>query len=427
MLNSKPEENPFSVPVPLRVGVFYVCRLEPMKTLAQMMYRFAARAIGNSLTRFSSTRAVYLMGGSAHRIIPALSDLDFLLFTEINPDVILKLRRVFLLHKKRYWIPGEIIPLDEKALKFLETSGCSLSIHIFGRTKKIAGDTINITPTIPPDPASLFMLLIRFLVKATSSLSGGLRNASLYNIFDCQRHLSKIIALNSGTKVTSYLSEKDPTSLVQLFCEAYLLLDKRAKNLIREIFPNGVPFEIASYLGDPTNMPEQRIFRAESTKDVISDLFQQTLNTQARTTSFPLCLSESTAICRLIGLTLESWSQVLSRLSSLPAEITIPILTVVARERAMRRYFQLPGDIMLNSQEAIRSKLNQFCRLGCYLATQGYFLERESLAECAEPILPNTTRTLRRTHQGSSQLSIQDMVENTILVRNELEKFIFNL
>ena len=425
MENRKLESKPFSVPIPLRRSVFYVCQWRPLGDLARLLYGFAAQSIGKSLFKYPSTKAVYLMGGSAHRIIPAMSDLDLLLFTEIDSEVVLNLRKEFLHLKKLYWIPGEIIPLDEKSLHYLEKSGCSLSIHLFGRTQKIVGDSVAINPTVRPDSKGLFMLLMRFFGKATQSVRYGSKNISSFDLLDCRRYLSKIIALNEGSQVTSYLSGEDYPSLSDLFYEAYSVLDKRAEALLKELFPAGVPIEITAYLAKQENIPEQRIFSAELPKEDILDLFQQALNAGDSSNLFPMCLSENSAICRLLGLTLESWSQVSSRLESIPRKFFIPILYEATRERAMRRYFQLPGDIMLNAEEDYRSKLNQFCRLGCYLVTEQYFADRVTLADTAETKLPVTVKVLRKTHQGTSKLPFKDLVESTIAVRNELEKVIF--
>jgi len=73
----------------------------------------------------------------------------------------------------------------------------------------------------------------------------------------------------------------------------------------------------------------------------------------------------------------------------------------------MRRYFQLPGDIMLNAEEDYRSKLNQFCRLGSYLVTEQYFADRVTLADTAETKLPITVKVLRKTHQETSKLLLK--------------------
>jgi len=425
MENRKLESKPFSVPTPLRRAIFYLCQLRPLGDLARLLYRLAARSIGKSLMKYRSTKAVYLMGGSAHRIIPAMSDLDLLLFTEVESEVVLKLRKEFLHLKKLYWIPGEIIPLDEKSLHYLEKSGCSLSIHLFGRTQKIVGDSVAINPTVRPDSKGLFMLLMRFFGKATQSIRYGSKNISYYDLLDCRRYLSKIIALNEGSKVTSYSSAEDYRSLPELFYEAYSVLDKRAEAIVKQLFPAGVPIEIKAYLAKQENTPEQRIFSSELRKEEIFNLFQQALNTGNSYNLFPMCLSENSAICRLLGLTLESWSRVLNRLESIPRNVFIPILNEATRERAMRRYFQLPGDIMLNAEEDYRSKLNQFCRLGCYLVTEQYFADRVTLADTAETKLPITVKVLRKTHQETSKLLFKDLVESTIAVRNELEKVIF--
>ncbi len=386
------------VPKPLRILTYRACRWKPLGATARYLHNVAATSIGQSLKSLSETTSVYLTGGSVHRVVPALSDIDLMVVTEITTDSILTLRRRARSLKALYWMLGEILVLDQKTLKHLQGSGSALSIHLFGDKKLLAGTDVQLLPATPSDPKSLFMLMMRFYAKATDVAASGSRMSS-YDDADCKRYLSKIVALNNGTRVTGYRLIDDGASLESYFVDAYSVLDQRASRLLTDLFPDGVPA-------------------------VVNQIAIQSAETTSQNN--PLRLSESAKICRFMGLTLESLTPTLNRLTSIPEDISTLVLKHSIRERALRRYFQLPGDMTLNSREAIRSKLNQFCRLGCYLATNQYFVDRSVLANKSREHLPVTALIMEKTHQDSPELSLETLIEATLNVRHELEKILIH-
>ena len=386
------------VPKPLRMLTYRACRWKPLGATARYLHNVAATSIGQSLKSLPKTKSVYLTGGSVHRVVPALSDIDLMVVTEITTDSILRLRGRARSLKALYWMLGEILVLDQRTLKHLQGSGSALSIHLFGDKKLLAGTDVQLLPATPSDPKSLFMLMMRFYAKATDVAASASRMSS-YDDADCKRYLSKIVALNNGTKVTGYRLIDDGASLESYFGDAYNVLDQRASRILTDLFPGGVPA-------------------------VVNQIAIQSAETTSQ--SNPLRLSESAKICRFMGLTLESLTPTLNRLTSIPEDISTLVLKHSIRERALRRYFQLPGDMTLNSREAIRSKLNQFCRLGCYLATNQYFVDRSVLANKSREHLPVTALTMEKTHQDSPELSLETLIEASLNVRHELEKILIH-
>lgn len=324
------------MPIAWRDLALRLCRPRPVSALAARCYSFAARRCAKAFWRVPGIRSVTLRGGSLHRPVPAVSDIDLTLFTDEDLGVT---ERVTLLHalrrchtklKRQYPMLGEVLVLTPREVRTLETSGCSLLL-LLNPQRLLCGPSAAVNArALVPAKARVAMCLYYYTQMLKEWQNVRANRSPAFHRARCLRYAKKLF------QTCEMGAGPEGTSLSPIFSMAFLAADRLSARALAEPLSTELLTESASPvpeanadnvgwwlrmnhqfrgLGKIDATDESRIFRWEGKNDLASLelFFEKYLEQLPAAPRFPIVFSPAMAECRYLGLSTDCLNPTVAR------------------------------------------------------------------------------------------------------------------